>query len=188
MKVTEILSEVTKGNWKISNLMGWEKVFKDEQSPAAQAWMKNRDKKPASVTKLSDYEKSMRAFDKLMAKQAKDADKKMKAIRSDDDAIFKRVENAIESMFDGVEPIDHLIPWMDRTGVTMDDIDRAVAKHEGRGKKKYGMYDWMADMWEDRCSDQMSDAKHGGADPNSEFYTIEKDGKITKSQNPWKSH
>lgn len=29
------------------NLTGWEKTFKDEGSPEAAAWMRNRDPKPA---------------------------------------------------------------------------------------------------------------------------------------------
>jgi hypothetical protein len=65
------------------------------------------------------------------------------AAKVDDEAIFTKVQDAVGSMFDGGDPIDQLIPWMKKTGVTMDDIDNAVKKNVGRGKKKYGMNDWL---------------------------------------------
>jgi hypothetical protein len=32
MKVSDLLSKATKGNWKITNLRGWEKTSKDERN------------------------------------------------------------------------------------------------------------------------------------------------------------
>jgi hypothetical protein len=124
----------------------------------------------------------------LKAKPISDA-KRLKAVRQDDRAIFAKVERAVESMFDGVDPIDQLIPWMERTGITMDDINRAVAKYEGRGKKKFGMYDWMKEMWNDTAADRAADARHqiaAGQEPDdSEFYNVDKNNKVTVISSPW---
>lgn len=108
------------------------------------------------------------------------------AAKVDDSTIFEKVQNAIGSMFDGGDPIDQLIPWMKKTGVTMDDIDRAVKKHVGRGKKIYGMHAWMADTWADMAADQIYDAENGHVDNNNQFYKVSKDGAITPNKNPWK--
>lgn len=35
----------TKGSWKITNLKGIERTFKDAESPEALEWMSNRDDK-----------------------------------------------------------------------------------------------------------------------------------------------
>jgi hypothetical protein len=108
------------------------------------------------------------------------------AAKVDDEAIFTKVQDAVGSMFDGGDPIDQLIPWMKKTGVTMDDIDNAVKKNVGRGKKKYGMNDWMVDTWADMAADQIYDAENGYVDANNRFYMVSKDGTITPNKNPWK--
>jgi hypothetical protein len=36
------LNEITKGNWRIQNLDGVMKNFKNDEAPDARAWMRNR--------------------------------------------------------------------------------------------------------------------------------------------------
>lgn len=41
----------TKGSWKIQNLKGVERMFKDAEHPDAIAWMSNRDDKVPKIEK-----------------------------------------------------------------------------------------------------------------------------------------
>lgn len=43
----------TKGSWKITNLKGIERTFKDAEHPDAIAWMSNRDDKAPSPPKAN---------------------------------------------------------------------------------------------------------------------------------------
>lgn len=47
----------TKGSWKIANLMGVERTFKDAEHPDAIAWMSNRDLKVPPKPKVEKKKK-----------------------------------------------------------------------------------------------------------------------------------
>jgi hypothetical protein len=96
--------------------------------------------------------------------------------------IFKQVETSVGNSFPDGDPIDHLIPWMEKNSVTMDQIDAAVKKHAKPAKSMYG---YLAIMWDDTSSDAMHDAQNGHIDSNSPFYRMEND-KPVKNPNPWK--
>jgi hypothetical protein len=49
----------TKGSWKIANLKGVERVFKDAEDPEAIAWMSNRDDKAPPKPKVVKPKKTV---------------------------------------------------------------------------------------------------------------------------------
>jgi hypothetical protein len=49
----------TKGSWKIQNLLGIERVFKDPEHPDAIAWMSNRDDKVPAKPKVEKPKKKV---------------------------------------------------------------------------------------------------------------------------------
>lgn len=125
--------------------------------------------------------------------------------------VWRDVEDAIGTSFPDGDPIDHLRKYENSWGsIDMDLIDKAVKMYAGpRGKRKakYGMYDYLGDMWDDTQRDWLHDAKvmlqqkdfrlfH-----NNEFYDVDNgpdyptdhktwDGwdqvKIVPRRNPWK--
>lgn len=118
------------------------------------------------------------------------ASKPPKPKKPTSDEIYQRVENAVNASFADGDPIDHLIPYMERNGLTMEDIDRAVRKHEGL--KRGGLYTWLAGMWDDFQADTISDVRSALKSKRKpdlqwegKFFTIEGD-KVEPTENPWK--
>jgi len=104
--------------------------------------------------------------------------------------IYNKVVTVIGNTFPDGDPIDWLIPYMKRTGVTREEIDAAVRKHALI--KRGGLYTYLASMWDDFQGDTISDAKAALADKrmrdvdeHSPFYNVI-DGKIEPTENPWK--
>jgi hypothetical protein len=75
--------------------------------------------------------------------------------------IWMHVETAIGDSFPDGDPIDHIKGPKDQWGhLDMDLINKAVKQYAGRGKKaKYGLYDYLADMWDDHQADRLYDAR-----------------------------
>lgn len=109
--------------------------------------------------------KELKAAEKAAAARAAPpkAPKEPKKPKADLGHVWADVQDAIGTSFPDGDPIDHLRAYEDRWGqVDMDLIDKAVkqfAGRRGKGKAKYGMYDYLADMWDDTQGDQLYDAK-----------------------------
>lgn len=95
--------------------------------------------------------------------------------------IWMKVSGVVGDCFPDGDPIDELIPYMERTGITMKEINRAVKEHSG--SKSYNSY--LRDLWKDTAADQVHDARNGHVDPHSPFYTVEANGRIKPTPNPW---
>jgi len=84
-------------------------------------------------------------------------------------AIARKIENLVGQSFPDGDPIDYIIPYLDRLGVpsnkTFEVIDRAIKKHTHRG----GYYKWLEDMWNDVADDELL--------PDH----------VTRANNPWKA-
>lgn len=194
MKVAELFEEV-KGSWKISNLKGKEKTFRDEQSPEARAWMKNRDTEPVMWNKKQQAwqidPKFRDSQDKKDEREWQRLHKEPKAPKINYQKVYDIVIDAIGSSFPDGDPIDHIIPKLKRMGLDPYDsgkiIDQALKKF-GHGAEKKGLYKYMETTWSDFQADQGYDAEHGHIDKNSPFYDVDKSGKIVPSDNPWKGN
>jgi hypothetical protein len=125
--------------------------------------------------------------------------------------VWRDVEDAIGISFPDGDPIDHLRKYENSWGtIDMDLIDKAVKMYAGprtKRKAKYGMYDYLGDMWDSTQGDWLHDAnemlKHKDFRlfDNNEFYDVDNgpdyhddyktwDGwdkvKIEPRRNPWK--
>ena len=130
----------------------------------------------------------------MSAKNAKLERERNAPAKLSSEQIWNKVETVIGNTFPDGDPIDHLIPWMEKTKVTMDQINAAVKKHA----KAKDMYAYLADMWDDMASDAMHDAnmmlnKGKIPDHNPFVDIINKDHhgftgkeKAVKRPNPWK--
>lgn len=204
-RLTELLQllEAQGSEWRtIHNMSGYPKRFKwidgDWETPtAARSWMKSYDipepkvrasparlekaraKRPymsddAALRWLKDDEEDEKA-QRLAAREAKRNHPTL-------DEIWHEVDNAIGNSFPDGDPIDSLMPFMTARGVTMDEINASVKKNvmgRGKGKKDYGMYDYLADMWDDMSKDSLRDAMQGH---HGEHY----DDKWFAQNNPWR--
>lgn len=147
-----------KGSWKICNLVGWEKVFPSEDSPEALAWMRNRDSKPTETEKELAKERRAEEREERQANTLKRS-----ARKAAEKLIPEKIDDAIAYSMDGGDPIDCIGHWMDRTGITIEDIDKVANKvHNTKG----GLYAVLADTWDE----------------------MERDGHImNEASNPWRT-
>lgn len=161
MKVIELLEASKASSVQIKNKGGFYKKFKSMSAPGAEEFRNSWDdpnKKPEKPEK---------------APKITDAD------------IMSRVDGALGSAMDGVDPMDTIGRWMEKNNIDMDRVDKVVNKSE---KIKTGLYGYIASAWDDLQADRVSDAKHSknkDDHESNEFYRI-KDGKVIPSQNPWK--
>ena len=187
----------TKGNWKIQNLSGEMKNFKDADSPEARAWMKTRGVNKMVWNKLHGrWEEDPRIADRELKKQdrewarerreAERAAKPKKATGEQLEQIYRKVSDAIGSAFPDGDPIDHFGNWLERNNFTMDDVDRAFKKHD-----KVTYYKYLENYWDEYSRDAIADAKQavkaGHTPGHSPFYSVDDDGKVEAEPNPWKS-
>lgn len=91
--------------------------------------------------------------------------------------LWELAQDAVGRSFPDGDPIDHL-----QRDIDMEAIDKAVKKYAGpysKGKAKYGLYDWVKDMWADSQKDALYDAelalkrKDVRLFDNSPFYNVE---------------
>lgn len=167
-----------KGSWTICNLQGVPKVFKTEDSPEALAWMRNRDPAPSPPPIKS-------GFDKLWEKKEREekAAARLRLLAAKKE-LPDRIETAIAYAMDGGDPMDLLGRWMERTGITSEDLDK-VANKEHKSTK--GFYGVLATFWDDAQKDSLADAT---TDPDTtehnQYYSVV-EGKVVPAANPWKS-
>lgn len=176
--------------WTIHNMSGYPKKFKKidgywEHPVEVKQWMKSYD---IPQTRAEKSEKSADA--KLAARweredrQAeREAARLKKLSHPSPREIWDEVETAIGNAFPDGDPIDALHPWMKKNDVTMDEVNAAVKQNvmgRGKGKKDYGMYDYLADMWDDMSRDSLHDAKNGA-------YGEHYDDQWFAQGNPWRS-
>mgnify|MGYP001318642400 CR=1 FL=1 len=149
-----------------------------------------KEKAAQNKAKLKARKAAERDDKKIHDRAVKAYQKSLKPKKPSDLELWQKVETAISNSFPDGDPIDHL-----PRGVDMDDIDRAVAKFagsRGKGKKKYGLYDYLADMWDDFQGDAVHDAnedlKRGNAPREHSvfFHYDDEANKIVKERNPWR--
>lgn len=142
---------------QVKSLDGVFKRFKSLDTPDAQAWRTSYAPKPPSKpTKPA----KLTAFD-----------------------VWSKVELAISNSFPDCDPIDLLLPWMDRNKIDMSTIDAVVRKHN-KGVK--GLYDLLGQIWDDMQGDQLHDASNGHIDDSSPFYSVSDDAVVIPKSNPWR--
>jgi hypothetical protein len=206
LRLTEFLKllEAQGIEWQtIHNMAGKPKRFKkidgDWESPSqARAWMKSHDipepavrTSPARLAKaVAKYPTAGKHLALQWLKDDEEQEKLEKQIARDKKRshptpreIWDEVETAIGNSFPDGDPIDALHPWMEKHEVTMDEVNAAVKQNvmgRGKGKKNYGMYYYLADMWDDMSRDQLHDAKNG-------HYGEHYDDQWFAQGNPWRS-
>lgn len=174
--------------WTIHNLAGVPKKFKRidgdwEKPSAAKAWMASNDMGPVKKSEADKLAKLERDANTAAEKAKLAAIKKQK---DDLSAIWGKVQDAVSHAFPDGDPIDYLGRWMDKTGIEMDDINKACNKYSGYKK---GYYGYLAGMWDDMAKDALFDAKgekKAGREFESPFIQYDKDGNPAMVTNPWK--
>lgn len=193
MKITELIAEAKAGRemWSVMNKRGQSKKFAKmdgwwEKPEAVKAWQQastdpkeDRRLDREAATRQKGYERAERALAKKPVIDLK--------------AVYDKAIQVIGNTFPDGDPIDTMIPWLERRGVQDyqigETIDAAFKKH-GHGAEKNGMYSYMANMWDEMSADVLQDAiqsvKAGKLPERSPFLDFNGD-KITKAPNPWKS-
>ena len=103
-------------------------------------------------------------------------------------AAYNIIMDAIGNTFPDGDPIDTIAPKFKRQfgieGYEVGEAITAAMKKHGHGVEKKGMYEYMADMWDEMANDALHDAENGHA-AREPFIDME-DGKPVKHSNPWK--
>jgi hypothetical protein len=97
------------------------------------------------------------------------------------EAIWDKVQDAMQFFPDG-DPLDHLIPYLNKWEIDMTMVDAAVREFT---HSKHGYSEWLSATWHELQRQAIGDAKRGHVDRDSVFYTVNADGKIKRSDNPW---
>ena len=190
-KVAEARYE-TKGAWKIQNLNGALKNFKDSESPEARAWMKDRGGDEGSTWNKErgawEDSKRERAADRAQRKSDREADrearKPKKTSTTDLDVLFRKAEDYIGQSFPDGDPIDYIGPYMEKNKYQTGDLDLAFKNNT---KMDYNSY--LVSTWKEFAADRMATAREQlklGKKPEGEppFFDV-KDGKVIALKNPW---
>ena len=186
----------TKGAWKIQNLRGVMKNFKDAESTDAKAWMKNRGDAKQVWDKTAGWQQNPKQADRELKKQQRQwerddreearANKPKKRSAEELSAIYRKVEDAIGNSWPDGDPADSFSGYLNRNNYTMDDVDAAFKKH---AKTTY--YKYLENMWRDMAADAMHDAKEaikrGQKPERSPYYDIINGDSVELNSNPWKS-
>jgi hypothetical protein len=191
MRLSEYLKEMQGvETWTVHNMSGYPKKFRKidgfwEHPTEVKNWINSRDipSTRAERSEKSSDEKLRAQWEREDRRAERDAARLKKLSHPSLAEIWDEVENAIGNSFPDGDPIDSLHDYMDKHDVTMDEINLAVKKNvmgRGRGKKNYGMYDYLADMWDDMARDRLHDAKMGA---HGEHYEHE----WFAGNNPWRS-
>lgn len=192
-KVAEAKYE-TKGSWKIQNMGGILKNFKDAESPEARAWMKNRTGDEGSKwnKERGAWEGSARERkedrEQGQRQRQRDADredhKPKKTSAAGLDKLYQKAEDYIGQSFPDGDPMDYIAPYMRTNGYQTGDLDLAYKKNV-----KMDFYKYLATTWKEHAADRVYDAREQlkqGKEPSDghPFFTI-KDGKVIALENPW---
>lgn len=150
-----------------------------EGNDAYSRWAKQKaaENKARMKKEQDEIKRQRKEFEKRLNGEASSKSKK-----PDSAEIWRKVEDAAGAAFPDSDPIDRLIPYMEKFGLIIDDLDAAVKKHGGA--KSFN--DYLAQMWDDYANDQMADADNGHIDYNSQFYSVDDEENIKKNPNPWK--
>lgn len=197
MKLHNILAETVKGSWTVHNMVGEPKKFDDPHSTEARAWARSHERLPDKAADRDERarERAWLAMDKADEREEAKRQRLLVKAKKDTQMIWNNVQEAIGSTFPDGDPIDKLGPWMRRSGFDIHDIDAAVKKHAGKKKTgDYGLYDYLADMWDDSADDALHDAENGRkhdrgihVPDTSVFINFDEGrGKYKKASNPWK--
>lgn len=172
--------------WTIHNMIGVPKKFKKidgrwENKTEAEAWMKSRENPKAERAETKRITAASKALDREDARREKKP-------KIDLQAVYRIVMDAIGNIFPDGDPIDTISPKLKRQfgleGYEVGEAITAAMKKHGTGVEKKGMYEYMADMWDELANDAMHDAKNGHE--AREPFVHMKDGKPVKQSNPWK--
>jgi hypothetical protein len=147
-------------------------------------------KKTIAVTEdraFSDWAKKLAATNRERARAERDIQRATKKAQKSQNYkpplsyVYWKANDVISQTFPDGDPFDHLTPWLQSVGLTMDDVDAAIRKYHGGDD----FYTYLANMWDGVQADSIQDAKNGHIDNNSVFYNVGDNGSIIPSQNPW---
>lgn len=166
MKVKDLME----GRWVTKSLDGKVRRFKDLAD--AEYWRKNIS---THVTPAKEKGLTVKAYlDALDAEEAK--------VRAEREAnkpklgeIWSKFVQAVGDSFPDGDPFDRIGPWMQQHGLTIDDLDRAVADSSDHRTA----HDYLASMWDDYSRDAEHDAIMGA---HGQTY----DDQWFQHPNPWK--
>ena len=180
--------------WPVSNMLGHVKKFKKidgwwEHPVEVKKWMQSHEIPQSRADKAEergrqkewdDVDKEERKKERALAANAR----RLKKENASREQIWHKVEEAVGNSFPDGDPIDTLGPWMRKFDISMDEVNAAVAWATGNTRRKnakqFGLYDYLANMWDDYAADALHDAQQGshGEDYSHEWFA---------RPNPWKS-
>jgi hypothetical protein len=160
-----------------------QRIFKEDRY--LDQWAK---KKAAENRAKMNAEKEAQKAALARQKAADKAMKPLKPKKPTEWELWELAQDAVGKSFPDGDPVDHLPRDID-----MDALDKAVKKYANpynKGKAKYGLYDWLGDMWEDSQKDAIYDAqqqlKRGqDVEEYGPFFRVH-NGEVKPTQNPWK--
>jgi hypothetical protein len=154
---------------QVPNKSGTFKRFTSLKAPGVDEWRN-------SVDKPKGPSREERAAQRAIEKQQK-AEQQQKFNRW----LMNKVEMAMGSAMDGLDPMDTLASTMDKYNLDVQDIDNLMKKNG----YKHGLYQELAIMWDETQQDQIYDAQHGHIQDSNQFYTI-RNGQVIPTDNPFK--
>lgn len=89
--------------------------------------------------------------------------------------IWEKFQRVFGDSFPDGDPMDSMWPWMQRNGVTMEQLDSAVRKYSSSKSSS----DYLADAWDEHAKGALHDAADG-------HYGDSYDGQWFTRSNPWK--
>lgn len=175
MKIAELIMEVVKGNWRISNMVGYTKTFKDNDSLEAQRWMRSHEGPPPKREKKSEEERNYERRQKEWEKEERAEERAEAKLQRRIDKVKTKAE--LKPLFDyAVDAIGEAFPdgdpriserWLKENGFKWSDVNKAFQAHA-----KQTMNEYQADMWDDYAGDAIADAESGHVDDDSPYYTV----------------
>lgn len=163
MRYQEIM-EAKPSSVQVPNKSGTYKRFTSLNAPGVDAWKQSYDK----LKGLTPEERTLAKQQKLEQQQKFNA------------WLMDKIESAMSSAMDGGDPIDTLIPAMDKYNLDIQDIDKLMKKNG----YKHGLYQELAIMWNDAQQDNIHDANNGHQQDNNQFYSI-KNSQVIPTPNPF---
>lgn len=167
MKIVELLE----GRWVAKSLDGKVRRFKDLADAAH--WRKNIS---THVIPAKERGVTVKAYlDALDAEEAK-VQAEREASRPKLGEIWTKFQQAVDASFPDGDPFDRIGPWMQQHGLTIDDLDRAVAHFNGDHETAHS---YLSSMWDEHASGAEHDAMMGA---HGQTY----DDQWFQRPNPWK--
>ncbi len=163
-------AELIEGRWVAKSLDG--KVRRFKQQADSDHWRANHS---GHVTPAREF-KSVKQYLDWAEREEQKLAKEREALKPKLGEIWTKFQQAVGDAFPDGDPFDRIGPWMRQHGLTMHDLDAAVAHFNGDHETAHS---YLAQMWDDHASDAEHDAMRG---EHGSTY----DGHWFQNPNPWK--